>query len=76
MGRKPQSQESIDKNDQALIAASEKSKINAEKNKQPKFGNPQEMIQSLKTKNLPISQISKAVKDKFNLSDDEISNFI
>jgi len=76
MGRNPQSQESIDKNDQALIAASEKSKINAEKNKQPKFGTPQEMIQSLKTKNLPISQISKAVKDKFNLSDDEISNFI
>jgi len=65
MGRKPQSQESIEKNDQALIAASEKSKLNAEKNKKQDFQTPEDMIKSLKMKNLPLNQIINAVKSKF-----------
>jgi len=40
MGRKPQSEESIEKNDQALKTASEKSKTNAEKNKKQDYPNP------------------------------------
>ena len=76
MGRKPQSQESISKNDEALVIASEKSKINTGKSQQQKFDNPETMLRSLKAKNIPMSQVYKAVRDKFNLSDDEISRIV
>lgn len=69
MGRKPQSEESIEKNDQALKTASEKSKTNAEKNKKQDFQTPEDMIKSLKMKNLPLNQILGAVKSKFPSED-------
>lgn len=69
MGRKPQSEESIEKNDQALKTASEKSKTNAEKNKKQDFQTPEDMIKSLKMKNLPLNQILGAVKSKFPTED-------
>lgn len=72
MGRNPQSQESIEKNDQALVAASEKNKINTQKNNKPKFDTPQDMIQSLKQKGISNNQIINAVKSKFPSEDIDV----
>lgn len=77
MGREPFSQSSIDKNDQALIAASEKSKISAAKvAKKADFETPESMVQSLKVKNLSPNKIMQVIRDKFKLSDDEIQKIM
>lgn len=77
MGRDPFSQSSIDKNDQALIAASDKSKANAAKaSKKAEFETPEAMAKSLKLKDLTPNKIAQAIRDKFKLSDDEIQKII
>lgn len=77
MGRKPQSQESIDKNDKALIAAQEKSMRNAQKvQPQQKPISPQDLLNDLKRKNIPLDKIINIVKNKFNMADEEVKELI
>lgn len=75
MGRKPQSQESIERNNQALITASQKSKEITDKTKNTQtLNNPKDMLQSLKDKKLPLDKIYNILKNKFGLSSQEIDD--
>lgn len=77
MGRNPQSQESIDKNDKALIAAQEKSMKNTQKiQTQQKPVSPQNLIKDLKKKNISDDKIINIIKNKFNMTDEKAKELI
>jgi len=76
MGRSPYSHAAIEKNDKALAEASAKS-IEKQSTKKKSFsGSPLELISTMRDKNVPDNIIAKNVKNKFGLSDEEVSRMM
>jgi hypothetical protein len=66
MGRTPRSEKSIQKNDEALITASNKSKENFQKQqKKQQYSTPEEMRADLTLKKMSPEKIEKAIRNKF-----------
>jgi hypothetical protein len=69
MGRTPRSEKSIQKNDEALVTASNKSKENFQKQqKQQKYSTPEEMRADLTLKQMSPEKIEKAIRNKFGIN--------
>jgi cysteinyl-tRNA synthetase len=66
MGRKPRSEKAIQKNDEALITASNKSKEKTQQKPKKQYSSPDEMRKELLDKGMEPNRIDSIVKNTFS----------